>query len=335
MKCIVTGATGHIGCALIRELCRKGYDVTAFILPGDRADAIREEPVKIITGDVCNPYDTVRAFSGFDVVFHLAGMIAIDSSKRKRMRKINVDGTRNVIRACKIAKVKRLVYVSSVHAIREPAKGSCVFETDRFDPKNVKGDYAKTKAEATRLVLEAAKEGLDAVVVHPSGVIGPYEYSLSNIGQLMVDTINGGLKAYIDGAYNFVDVRDVARGIRLAAEKGGRGECYILSGEVVTVKKMLDIITKAAGKKPVRTKLPYWLAMATAPLSELYYKAVKRKPLYTAYSIYTLRTNCHFNCSKAMKELGYRFRPAAESLADAVEWLFTNGVFRNSSTPAA
>ncbi len=325
MKCIVTGATGHIGCVLVRELCRKGYDVTAFVLPGDSAEAICREPVKLITGDICSPYDTVRAFRGFDLVFHLAGMISIGSAGRRQMERVNVEGTRNVIRACKIAHVKRLVYASSVHAIEEPAKGSSVAETKQFDPQSVKGAYAKTKAAATKLVLEAAKNGLDAVVVHPSGVIGPYEYSLSNIGQLMADTIGGSLKAYINGAYNFVDVRDVARGIRLAGEKGKRGECYILSGEVVTVKEMLDIITETAAKKPVKAKLPYWFALATAPLSELYYKAVKRKPLYTAYSVYTLRTNCHFNCSKAVKELGYRFRPAAESLADAVNWMLSNG----------
>lgn len=324
-KCIVTGATGHIGCALIRELCGKGYDVTAFVLPGDDIRAIEKEPVKIVRGDVCNPYDTVRAFSGADVVFHLAGIIAIDSRKKKLMEKVNIFGTRNVVRACKIAKVKRLVYVSSVHAIKEPAKGSVVSETAQFDPEFVKGDYAKTKAAATRLVLDAAKDGLDAVVVHPSGVIGPYEYALSNIGQLMVDTIKGGLRAYIDGAYNFVDVRDVSRGIRLAAENGRKGECYILSGEVVTVKQMLDVITEAVGQTPIKAKLPYWLAIATAPLSEVYYKALRRKPLYTAYSVYTLRTNCHFSCSKAVSELGYKFRPAADSLRDAVGWLIQSG----------
>ncbi len=321
MKCIVTGATGHIGCALVKELCRSGYDVTAFVLPGDRTDAICEEPVKIVTGDVCNPYDTVRAFGGYDLVFHLAGIVSIGSAGKKQMKKVNIEGTRNVIRACKISKVKRLIYVSSVHAIREPNKKSVIAESSRFDPKEVKGDYAKTKAAATQLVLNAVKSGLDAVIVHPAGVIGPYEYTLSNMGQLMVDTISGDLKAYIDGAYNFVDVRDVAHGIRLAAEKGQRGECYILSGEIISVKNMLDIITETVGRKPIRVKLPYWFALTTAPLSELYYKILKRKPLYTAYSVYTLHTNCQFDCSKAKRELGYQFRPAAESLIDTINWL--------------
>lgn len=169
MKCIVTGATGHIGCALVKELCRSGYDVTAFVLPGDRTDAICEEPVKIVTGDVCNPYDTVRAFGGYDLVFHLAGIISIGSAGKKQMKKVNIEGTRNVIRACKISKVKRLIYVSSVHAIREPNKKSVIAESSRFDPKEVKGDYAKTKAAATQLVLNAVKSGLDAVIVHPAG----------------------------------------------------------------------------------------------------------------------------------------------------------------------
>lgn len=333
MKCMVTGATGHIGCALVKELCQNGYEVTAFVLPGDSVESLQNEPVRIVYGNICNPFDTLRHFAGQDLVFHLAGLISIDSSNQRRMEQVNVGGTENVIRACKKRGVKRLIYVSSVHAIEEPAKNVEISETKQFDPEKVHGEYAKTKAMATQKVLEAAKGGLDAVVCHPSGVIGPYEYQLSNIGQMMVDTINGGLRAYIDGAYNFVDVRDVARGVRLAAENGKTGECYILSGEVITVKEMLDAVTAAAEKKPIKTKLPYWLAVSTAPLSELYYKMLKRKPLYTKYSIYTLRTNCRFNCSKAVKELGYRFRPAKESLADAVEWLRQNGKLKK--TPKA
>ena len=332
-KCMVTGATGHVGSALIKELLHAGWDVTAFILPGESLLPFEGAKPTIFRGDVRDPYAVLRACIGMDTVFHLAGIVSIGSGKQTAMEQVNIGGTKNIIRACKTAGVKRLVYVSSVHAIPEPDKDIPIKEVSRFDPAAVKGRYAKTKAAATQLVLNAAKNGLDAVVVHPSGVIGPYEHTLSNIGQMIVDTLNGSLHAYIDGKYNFVDVRDVARGIRLAADRGKSGECYILSGEVVTVKEMLDTITRAAGILPVRTKLPYWLAQVTAPLSELYYKCRHQKPLYTPYAIYTLHTNCNFDCSKAEHELGYRYRSAAKSLQDTVLWMIENQKAKPSRRP--
>ena len=148
---------------------------------------------------------------------------------------------------------------------------------------------------------------------------------MSNTGQLIVDFVNRRLAAYIDGAYDFVDVRDVARGIVLACERGRKGENYILSGEQITVKRILEILQEETGLKAPKLKIPFWLAKLTAPLSELYYMIRKQQPLYTSYSIFTLASNSLTTHKKAAQELGYSARPIRESIKDTLTWLRENG----------
>jgi dihydroflavonol-4-reductase len=324
MKCVVTGATGHIGYALLLELLGEGYEITALVLPNDDISHIRDLPVKIVYGDVCRMAELAAAFAGAEAVFHLAGIISIGQTDKALLHRVNVEGTRSVIEACRAAGVNKLIYTSSVHAIPEPAGDTVISESRAFSPELVVGDYAKSKAEATALVLRASEAGLHTVVVHPAGVIGPYAYKLSNMGQMIIDFLEGRLTAYIDGAYNFVDVRDVARGIRLAAEKSASGECYILAGGVITVKELLDHVADAAGVRRISVKMPLWLAKATAPLAEIYYKLLRQKPLYTPYSVYTLQSKCRFSSEKAIAQLGYSPRPIALTIRDTVEWIMEN-----------
>lgn len=321
MKCLVTGATGHIGNVLVRELLEHCYDVSVFVLPTDDLSIFEDLNVKIITGDICNSEDVEAAVLASDIIFHLAGIIDIGSASKKRMQEVNVGGMQNIINACKKYPGKRLIYTSSVHAIPELPKHTVMEEMRDFSPDFVEGAYAKTKAEATRAILDYSKEGGDVIIVHPSGVIGPYEYHLSNMGQMILDCINGELKVYIDGAYNFVDVRDVAQGIRLACENGIKGECYILSGEIIEVKKIFDIIADFCQHKHVRFKMPYFFAAATAYFAEYYYKILHKKPVFTRYSIKTLRTNCNYSNEKARTILGFSPRPIKESIEDTVKWL--------------
>jgi dihydroflavonol-4-reductase len=155
----------------------------------------------------------------------------------------------------------------------------------------------------------------------PSGIIGPGERRLTNIGQLISDFLCGGLKAYVDGRYNFVDVRDVAKGILGMIENWKTGGCYILSGHEITVGQMLEEIAGASGKKMLRVKLPFWFVMSTSFLSEVYYFLLRKKPLYSRYSIQTLRSNCRFSNEKARNELGFSPRPVQESLSDMTKWI--------------
>ncbi|MDD5447905.1 MAG: SDR family oxidoreductase [Actinomycetota bacterium] len=322
---VVTGATGHIGNVLVRELLADGKKVKAIVAPGDDLESIEGLDVELVYADIRDADSLASAFDGAEYVYHLAGIISIGSSKSKLLWDVNVEGTKNVIDACLRAGVKRLLYVSSIHAFTEPPHGTPIIETKKFDPSSVVGQYAKSKAAATNAVLEAIeKRGLDAAIVHPTGVIGPYDYKLSNMGQMIVDYINGHLYAYIDGAYDFADVRDVARGIILASEKGQTGENYILSGEQITVRQILETLEDETKIPIPRIKLPLWVARATAPLAEFYYRLKKQPPLFTSYSISTLVSNSLTTYQKATRELGYTARPVRDSIRDAAHWFRAN-----------
>ena len=221
---------------------------------------------------------------------------------------------------------------STASTLPELPNNAEITEIRDFDPNKVVGEYAKSKAEAARYVLEAVQNrGLDACIVHPSGIIGPYDFKTSHLTQLIIDAATGRLRAGVKGGYDFVDVRDVTNGILAACEKGEPGECYILSGHYVSVPELLQLVAKAAGRKPITTFLPLWLAKLTAPLSEIYYNLKKQPPLYTKYSLYTLESNANFSHAKADRELGYRSRPISETITDTVRWLQETGKIPKSS----
>jgi dihydroflavonol-4-reductase len=317
---VVTGATGHIGNVLVRELLARGEDVSALVLADEDTTSLNGLKVGLVTGDICEIGSLLDAFHGADMVYHLAGIISILPGKKAILNRVNVDGTRNVIEACLKTGVKRLVYVSSIHAVREPPHGTIIDESCPYDPSAVLGDYAESKALATCEVLEAIKNGLDAVIVCPTGVIGPYDYRVSEMGQLIVDFMNRKLKVSVNGAYDFVDVRDVAHGIILAGEKGLTGESYILSGEQITVPQLLSVLEALTDIKAPYFRVPMWLARLAGILATPYYRLVKTKPLFTAYSIDVLASNSLVNSEKARRELGFSSRPIRESLTDAVAW---------------
>lgn len=326
---IVTGAFGHLGSTIVGLLSERGHEVRGLALPGDSSPLSKSTgAAKIYYGDVCD-LDSLSEI--FDVpkeseliVIHAAGIVSIATKHNPLVRRVNVAGTENIIKKCFETNAKRLVYVSSVHAIPELGKGNRIFEIKKFDPDAVRGLYAKTKAEATQRVLDAAANGLDAVVVHPSGIIGPNDYGSSHTAQMIIDYFNGKLLACVKGGYDFVDVRDVAEGTIAAAEKGKSGECYILSNRYCSVGELFDEMHKMSGRRKASV-LPLWLAKMTAPLAELYYKVRKQPPLYTPYSLYTLESNADFSHKKADAELGYKTRTLRRTLADTVEFLKRTG----------
>ena len=324
MKVLVTGATGHIGNVLVRSLLKNGYDVTAFVRNKEKLNALDGLSVSFAYGDVRDIESLKMAFKGIDVVFHLAGLIDIGNGNKKQMYEVNVNGTKNVVNACKEMNVKKLIYTSSVHAIPTKPKGEIITETKTFSPDLVKGTYSKTKAEATKYVLEANSKDLEVIITHPSGVIGPYEYITSNLGQLIIDCAHKKMGAYLDGGYNFVDVRDVADGLVSTLEKGKAGECYILAGHYVTIKELMKYVQDITGVPAPKFKIARWFAYATGALSEIYYKIVKQKPLFTSYSVYTTGTNANFSIDKAKKELGYFPRDFKDTMVDTIYWMKEN-----------
>ncbi|MFQ9423341.1 MAG: NAD-dependent epimerase/dehydratase family protein [Coriobacteriales bacterium] len=318
---IVTGANGHLGNTIIRILLERGERVRGLILPSEEPDF--PDRAEYVKGDVTEPESLRALFEGAErasvVVIHTAGIISIADEVTDALLKVNVEGTKNLLALAFENKVSKFVYVSSVHAIPErPYR--VLEETDEFSEDTVHGAYAKTKAMATRAVLEYVRKGLDAVIVHPSGILGPYDSSGNHLVQLVSDYVAGKLPACVKGGYDFVDVRDVAQGTLAAAAKGKSGECFILSNRHYEIKEVLEMVKSLSGgrKLPV---LPVWMAKLFLPFIRFIAKCKKERPLYTKYSLYTLSGNDKFSHEKATQELGYRPRDLYETLRDTILWL--------------
>lgn len=330
---IVTGATGFLGNTVVKMLLERGETVRGFARSEDKVKLVYGDGApEIVYGDVRKQEDVDRLLDGAEgaIVIHTAAIVSIgDKQAEKEMPHVNIDGTRILAQACVNHGVKRLVHVSSVHAIPEKnMKGRPIREVSVFTPDAVVGAYAKTKATATDVILTAVREqNLDAVIVHPSGIIGPGDYGNTHMSQMMIDFAEGRIPASVKGAYDFVDVRDVATGILSAVDNGRQGECYLLTGHDIKVTDLLALVAKETGRK-VPATLPMWVAKMGLPFLQLYAKIARKRPLYTAYSLYTLRSNHGFVYEKASKEFGYQPRSTAESVRDQIAFSKEQGFIK-------
>jgi dihydroflavonol-4-reductase len=321
---LVTGATGHLGNVLVRELCSKGEKVRVFILPNENCVSLSGSCTEIVEGNILDESSLNQAMQGVDVVFHLAALVSIIPGQEHLLRKINVEGTKNVIHAATKAGVKRLVYTSSIHALARPDLGVTISEKLPFDTHNPAGAYDRTKAEASIAVLEAVNNGLDAVIVCPTGVIGPHDYRRSEMGELILDWMGRKANLIIEGFFDFVDVRDVALGHILASQQGKRGETYILGGYRVQIQKMCQQVKDLAGIKSPIIKIPHNLALFLTHFTQGYYQLTKTRPKFTRYAIETLVSNSQISIEKARNDLGYTPRPLLSTLRDTVLWWYEN-----------
>lgn len=323
---IVTGGTGYVGYVVVKELIARGYSPIKVITRSKKnIERFKDLDVNFVFGDILDRDFIFKQISPESVVFHLAGIVDIGSYDNSMMEKVNVKGCINIVDACIEKKVKKLIYTSSV-AIIEPLKNQeMMSEPNEIKIENFSNEYAKTKAIATKYIIDKTSLGeLNAVVVYPSAIIGPYDYYISNVGQVVVDYINHKIFAYVKGGYNFVDVRDVAEGIINAYEKGRSGEGYILSGEVISIKQMFLILNEKLARDKLPMKLPLWLVKKVLPLVELHYRIRKKKPIFSSCSLSTINQNCNFNNTKAKEELGFNPRSAKEGLNDTVDWFYEN-----------
>jgi dihydroflavonol-4-reductase len=329
---LVTGATGHIGNVLVRILNERGERVRAMIMPGEDPAPLNGLDVEIIEADVLDYQSLLKAFDQIDVVYHLAGIISILPGKDHMLQAVNVIGTRNVIQAARSCGVRRLVYTSSIHALKRVPDGIVIDETVPFDIEHALSSYDSSKASASLDVLTAVQSGMDAVIVCPTGVIGPYDFRRSELGQLILDCVEQKPMLYVDGAYDFVDVRDVAQGLILAGDKGRCGESYILSGERIAVLDIIKIVQEILGRRLFSLKIPFSLARFTAKLMPIYYRLSHVKPRFTSYSLATITSNSFISHTKAGLELGYHPRPLRESLTDTVKWFIKFKRFSKNPT---
>lgn len=323
---IITGGTGFLGFVLVQELVARGYYPIKVITRSQKqVDRFAGLDINFAFGDILDRDFIFEQITPNSVVFHLAGIVDIGLRKNTMMERVNIEGCKNVVEACIINKTQRLIYTSSVAIISPLKDKEFLFEPTDIMVDTLADEYSRTKAIATKFVIDKINTSdLEAVVLYPSAIIGPYDYNISNVGQAVLDYMNNNIFAYIKGAYNFVDVRDVADGIIKAYEKGRNGEGYILSGEVITIKEMFLILNEKLSRKKLPMKLPLWLVKICLPIVELHYRFRRKKPIFSSCSLKTLNQNCQFSNIKARKELDFNPRSAKESIIDTVDWFYEN-----------
>ena len=321
---VITGATGHLGYALLKKLVSEGERVRILI----RKDSPLFDDIDCekVYGDVTDLASLTAAFEGADTVYHFAGIIDINTGNDHKIWDVNFGGTQKVVNACAEAGVRRLVYASSVDAYLPLPDDEVMTEVSRFEPNLLDGTYAKTKATATNYIFDAVKHGkIDAVVIYPGACIGPYDFKVSNIGEMVRTVIKHGYPVSLRfGMYNFVDVRDIADGAYAAAKKGRCGEGYILCGERISCDELICMLCRLSGHKEPKLKLGLGLIDAALPVCEAYYKLSKATPLFTRYSVRKLLSNCNFSIEKARRELDYSPMSVEQSFSDMIEWIKTH-----------
>jgi len=324
MDVAVTGATGHLGGNLVRALLEEGRSVRVLVRSDRRA--IDGLPVEVVEGDVLDPEALARLFRGVGTVFHLAARISIVGSEGGLVERTNVGGPRNAVRACREAGVGRLVHVSSIHAFDTDPSDREIDETraPALDAHHMA--YDRSKAMGQAVVLEAVREGLDAVIVNPAALLGPHDHKISRMGEVLLDIYHRRLPALIDGGYNWVDVRDVVSGILAAERRGRTGECYLLTGHWAHVCELSALVAELTGRKTPRGRTPLWLAMV-ASYPALWWGLLRgRAPKFSPGAIRSIRMHRHISHAKATAELGYEPRPLRDTVRDTLEWFRGEGL---------
>ena len=316
----VTGASGHLGANLVRELIDRGYQVVALV----RQTSLALEGLDIVrvNGDVSDQQSLARAFKNVDQVYHLAAYISIQSGDHEKLQSINVEGTRNVLEACQLAGVSTLVHFSSIHAIEQRPLDQAVSEDNPLlaDRQNRGGDYEWSKAQADRLVREHNNPALSTRIIYPTAVLGPNDFNLSMFGQAILKMAEGRLPALVAGGFDWVDARDVVWGAVEATEKVMDGERFILSGHYLSMSEVASVIADLTGTAAPRFTSPAWLARLSAPLLGRWARLHGEVPLYTRDSLAALSANKTVSHALASDRLGYQSRSFRESMRDTLRF---------------
>lgn len=320
MRVAVTGATGHLGANVVREFLAGGFEVRAIARHAD-GPALRGLALEPVVADVLDPRALGEAFAGCDVVVHLAAKISIRGDRDGEVRRTNVEGTRNATAAARGARVGRFVHVSSVHAMRLNG-AEVVADESRALVGEGAFAYDRSKAEGERIVLGAAADGLDALVLRPTGIIGPHDFRLSRAGAMLREFFRGERPFLIPGGFDWVDARDVAAAIVAAVSRGRSGQAYLLSGNWVSIADLARLCGEVGGIGRKRVVLPRWMALAALPFVAALAEIRSGEPLFTRESLAAVASNTHsLSSRKAADELGFAARPVAETLRDTFDWL--------------
>lgn len=326
MKTLITGATGFVGSAVLRQLLKEGHTVRALVRPSSDCRNLSGLPVDIITGDLKDRKSLDRAIAGCQFLFHVAADYRLWVPRPHEIYETNVTGTLNMMHAAAMGKVERIVYTSSVATLGVNYDGSPADETTPVGYHDMIGHYKRSKylaeAEVRELVLE---KGLPAVIVNPSTPIGPRDIKPTPTGQIIIEAASGRMPAYVDTGLNIVHVDDVAVGHLLAFKHGKIGQRYILGARNMTLKQILTELAVITGKPRPRFRLPHNLVLPLAYMVEAAARLLrKEKPLLTVDGVRLAKKRMFFSTQKARQGLGFRTRPVREALSDAVDWFQRN-----------
>lgn len=327
---VVTGASGHIGAVLVRDLLARSRAVRVMLREGDTAPSLAGLDVEIARGDVRDPATLRAAFRGADVVFHLAGIISIQGDPDGNVRAVNVEGARAAAEASLACGVRRHVHVSSVHAFdHAPLHAPLTEASGRPGPAHPAYDRSKAAGEAA--VREVFARGLDGVVVYPTGILGPLDFAPSHAGNALLRYARGQVPVVPDGGFDWVDVRDVSAGLLAAAERGRSGEGYLLSGKYWSARALGEIVEEVVGVPAPRVVAPLPALGLVAPVLELTAKILGGRPLFTRDMLHALRCNPDIRSDKAKAELGHAPRPFRDTVADTLAWFAERGMYAPSA----
>jgi dihydroflavonol-4-reductase len=326
MKALVTGATGFVGAAVARALSSAGWQVRVLVRGGSDRSNLHSLAVEAVEGDLTDSRSLELALEGCAGLFHVAADYRLGARDPTQLYRTNVEGTRNILNAARMAGVGRIVYTSSVATIGIPPDGSPGEERTPVSLSHMIGHYKRSKYLAEEVVREAARAGMSVVIVNPSTPVGPGDIKPTPTGQLVLDAARGRMPAYVDTGLNVVHVDDVAAGHLLAFERGKPGERYILGGEDMTLQTILAQIAQLVGRTPPRIRLPYAAVLPIAYVAEAFARVTGRSGRVTLEGVRMSRKRMFFSSGKAVSELGYRWRPPLEAFEDALRWFRERGL---------
>ena len=325
MLCVVTGAGGHIGCNLVRALLAQGRAVR--MVDRQEPTALIRLGAEFVPADVRDPTAMASALTGADAVFHLAAVISVTGSMGGLVEEVNVTGVQTVAEAALRSGVRRFVHCSSVHAFDLFAmRGQTIDETSPRSCAPGVPAYDRSKAAGEVKLRQVIAAGLDAVVVNPTGVIGPRDEQSSRMGRLFLALARGRLPATVAGGFDWVDVRDVIAALLAAEERGRTGENYLVGGHLRSVRELAFIAAGVTGVAPPRFDVPLWFARTWAPAATFIARRVENPLLYTGDSLNALASSPRVDTAKAARELDYHARPIEQTVADLYAFFNATGL---------
>ena len=327
MKAFITGATGFVGSHVARKPCaRARAELRLLVRSTSRTDNIADLRAEVATGDLRDPESLKKAMAGCEFVFHVAADYRLWVRDPEQMYRSNVEGTRAIIRAAQECGVRRVIYTSSVATMGFTREGHIAREDSPVSIKEMVGHYKRSKFMAEQIALEAGRNGANVVVVNPTTPIGEYDIKPTPTGRIVVDFLKRKFPAYVDTGLNLADVKEVARGHLLAMEKARPGERYILGGENLTLKQILNKLSELTGLPSPTMKVPHAVAMGFAVFDQFFTGTIMGKePRATIDAVKMGRKKMYASSAKAEHELGYKVLPVEDALRRAVEWFQTNG----------